>query len=201
MADPVAEDAHQLLPVLPLADGCLFPDSTMEVTVGASHALKSLEIGLRTGGRLLVAAQRDQGNLRDLYDVGTVALVATQEPMADGAQRLELHGESRGLAVTVVGMEHLVAEVELLPEGDAGEAWAAAVEPLARFLHAHQKLRAFLEEHRRSTEPMAWINLVCQHLPIKLATRQQLLESESAERCQKIGRVLEALLQKKEQGS
>jgi ATP-dependent Lon protease len=197
-----APDVNQLLPVLPVADACLFPDSALELTVTAQHALRAIDVATRTGGLLLIVAQREpDGKLRDIFDVGTVASIVTVEPFPDGSQKIELMGRHRGRCVSLTGMELLVAEVEPLPDGDAGEEWEGAVEPLARFLHAHHKLRAFLEERRRSREPMAWINLVCQHLPIKLATRQQLLESRADERCKKIGRVLDTLLQKKEQGA
>ena len=59
-----------------------------------------------------------------------------------------------------------MAEAEPLDEGDAGDEWGPAVEALARYLHAHADLRSFLDQQRRSPEPMAWVNLACQHLPI-----------------------------------
>ena len=71
----------------------------------------------------------------------------------------------------------MVAEVEPLDEGDAGDDWGSAVEALARYLHAHAELRSFLDQQRRSTEPMAWVNLACQHLPITATARQKLLEA------------------------
>jgi hypothetical protein len=51
-----------------------------------------------------------------------------------------------------------------------------AVEALARYLHAHADLRSFLDQQRRSKEPMAWVNLACQHLPITGTARQKLLD-------------------------
>src|SRR5205814_446605 len=82
----------------------------------------------------------------------------------------------------------LVAEVELLEEGDPGDDWGSAVEALARYLHAHAELRSFLDQQRRSTEPMSWVNLACQHLPITATARQRLLESAAPERCLKLSR-------------
>jgi hypothetical protein len=90
----------------------------------------------------------------------------------------------------------LVAEAELLDDGDAGDDWGAAVEALARYLHAHAELRSFLDGQRRSAQPMSWVYLACQHLPITASARQKLLESSAPERCLKISRGLEALLRK-----
>ena len=67
-------------------------------------------------------------------------------------------------------------------------------------MHAHADLRSFLDQQRRSPEPMAWVNLACQHLPITVSARQKLLECGAAERCLKISRGLDALL-RKEQGA
>jgi hypothetical protein len=113
---------------------------------------------------------------------------------------VELDGASRARAVSVVGTDVLVAEVSLLDEGDAGDDWGPAVEALARYLHAHAELRSFLDQQRRSPEPMSWVNLACQHLPITATARQKLLESPAPDRCLKISRGLDALL-RKEQGA
>jgi hypothetical protein len=100
----------------------------------------------------------------------------------------------------MVGTDVLVAEAEPLEEGDAGDEWGSAVEALARYLHSHIELRSFLDQQRRSPEPMSWVNLACQHLPITATARQKLLESAAPDRCLKISRGLDALL-RKEQGA
>jgi ATP-dependent Lon protease len=200
---PAAEpmSAHLLLPVLPLRELCLFPEASLAVVVAAPGALRALEMARRTGGRLLAVAQRESAaSPRDVHEVGTVARLSEETEMAEGARRVELDGERRGRAVSVLGMEALVAEVALLDEGDPGDDWGSAVEALARYLHAHAELRSFLDQQRRSTEPMSWVNLACQHLPITATARQRLLESGAPERCVKISRGLDALL-RKEQGA
>jgi ATP-dependent Lon protease len=198
-AEPMS--GHVLLPVLPLRDLCLFPAASLAVVVAAPGALRALEMAQRTGGRLLAVAQREAAaSPRDVHEVGTVARVSEETAMADGHRRVELDGERRGRAVSVLGMEALVAEVALLEEGDPGDDWGSAVEALARYLHAHAELRSFLDQQRRSTEPMSWVNLACQHLPITATARQRLLESDAPERCLKISRGLDALL-RKEQGA
>ncbi len=189
------------LPVLPLGDVCLFPESSLGTIVDTPSSLKAIELAARTGGRLLAVGNRDDAaSPRDLQAVGTVAEITGDDAVADGGRRIELDGVSRARVVSVIGIDVLVAEVESLPEGDAGDDWGAAVEALARYLHAHQELRSFLDQQRRSREPMGWVNLACQHLPITASARQRLLESSAAERCRRISRGLDALL-RKEQGA
>jgi ATP-dependent Lon protease len=193
--------SHVLLPVLPLRDLCLFPESSLALVVSAAGGVRALEMAARTGGNVLALAQRDSGTgPRDLHELGTVAQIAGQTALSDGGCRVELDGLRRGRALSMLGADTLVAETELLDEGNADEDWGSAVEALARYLHAHPDLRSFLDQQRRSREPMAWVNLACQHLPITASARQRLLESPAPERCLKIGRGLDALL-RKEQGS
>jgi ATP-dependent Lon protease len=203
MASPLqsSESGNVLLPVLPLRDLCLFPEASLAVVVSSPGALRALDIAKRTGARVLALAQRENASSpRDLHEMGTVARVAEDTPLPDGGHRVELDGASRARAVNVVGTDVLVAEVTLLEEGDAGDDWGSAVEALARYLHAHAELRSFLDQQRRSPEPMSWVNLACQHLPITATARQKLLESAAPDRCLKISRGLDALL-RKEQGA
>ena len=197
-------EGNLLLPVLPLRDVCLFPEASLAVVVTRPHALAALEIASRSGRCVLAIAQRDPAatspHPRDVHGVGTVALLSEDLALGDGGRRVELDGLRRARVVTLVGLDTLVAEVEAQDEGDSENEWGPAVEALARYLHAHADLRSFLDQQRRSREPMAWVNLACQHLPITSSARQKLLESNAAERCLKISRGLDALL-RKEQGS
>jgi len=189
-----------LAPVLPLRDVCLFPEASLALVVTTPSVVKALEIARRTGRRILAVAQKESpGGLpasRDLHAVGTLADLAEDVLVEGGAHRIELDGLQRARVGVVIGLDTFVAEAELLAEGDPGDDWGPAVEALARYLHAHADLRSFLDQQRRSKEPMAWVNLACQHLPIASTARQRLLESGASERCVKISRGLGALLRK-----
>ena len=189
-----------LLPVLPLRDLCLFPEASLTLKVIRPASLKALEVASRTGRRLLALAQREttvEGGA--MHGIGTLAHLAEDEAEQDGVRRVELDGRGRARVLSLLGADTLVAEVEPLEEGDPGDEWGAAVEALARYMHAHADLRAFLDQQRRSQEPMAWVNLACQHLPITASARQKLLDSDAAARCQRISRGLDALLRKEQE--
>jgi ATP-dependent Lon protease len=168
--------------------------------VTTPSAVRALEIARRTGRRILAVAQKDSEpglpTSRELHAVGTLADLAEDVLLEGGAHRIELDGLQRARVGTMVGLDTFIAEAELLAEGDPGDDWGPAVEALARYLHAHADLRSFLDQQRRSKEPMAWVNLACQHLPITSTARQRLLQSGASERCVKISRGLGALLRK-----
>lgn len=194
--DTEASRAHVLLPVLPLPDACLFPESSLQAVVSAPVAVQAVEIAQRSGRRLLVTGYKDLAS-GQLHEIGTVARLTSDAQLPDGFS-VELDGESRARLVTIVRGSAFVAEAEALEEGDAGDHWGPAVEALARYIHAHADLKAFLERQRRSAEPMSWVNLACQHLPITVSARQKLLEADAPDRCLKISRGLDALLKKEQ---
>jgi ATP-dependent Lon protease len=193
-------EGNLLLPVLPLRDVCLFPEASLCVVTSRPAAIAAVEVASRSSGCLLTVAHRDSATAnphpRDIQMLGTVALLSEDVPLGEGARRVELDGLRRARIITLIGLDTLVAEVQPLDEGDPGDEWGPAVEALARYLHTHADLRSFLDQQRRSKEPMAWVNLACQHLPITVSARQKLLEADASERCLKISRGLDALLRK-----
>lgn len=188
--------SNLLLPVLPLPDACLFPESSLQAVVSTTVAVQAVEIAQRSGRRLLVAGYKDL-TTGQLHEIATVATLTSEAQLPDGFS-VELDGQSRARLVTVVRAGAILAEAEPLDEGDAGDHWGPAVEALARYIHAHADLRTFLDRQRRSAEPMAWVNLACQHLPITASARQKLLDADAPDRCLKISRGLDALLRKEQ---
>jgi Lon protease-like protein len=197
-AEPAAPSSGTLLlPVLPLADGCLLPDASLTLLLDRPPAIAAVQLAARTGGRLVTLALREPGGA-PFHSIGTIAAVRGLSVPSPAQHQVELDGLCRARVGLLLGIDVHVAEAQPLPEGDAGDKWGAAVETLARYLHSHTELRSFLEERRRSQDVMSWVNLACQHLPITASARQKLLEADAAERCLKISRGLDALLRKEQ---
>ena len=199
--EPVAahdpDSRSLLLPVLPLDEVCLLPGASLTLVLDRPASVTAVQLAARTSDRLLALARREHdGAPRELHAVGTVAEIRTVQALSPLEQRVELDGVSRARVSLLLGTDVLVAEAVPLEEGDALDEAGAAVEALARYLHAHADLRSFLQAQHRSADPMSWVNLACQHLPITASARQKLLESTAPERCLKISRGLDALLRK-----
>jgi ATP-dependent Lon protease len=195
--DGVRPPGSRLLPVLPLEDACLFPGASLVHVVHNPADLAAVRLAERLGGELVVLGYRESHRgPRDLHTVGTVAELRSIQAVAPLEHKVELDAGGRAHVMTVLGTDVLVAETLPIAEHDAGNEWGPAVEALARYLHAHAELREFLEKQRRSADPMSWVNLACQHLPITASARQRLLEATAPERCLKISRGLDALLRK-----
>ncbi|HLA79346.1 MAG TPA: LON peptidase substrate-binding domain-containing protein [Vicinamibacteria bacterium] len=198
MTDPNDALSHLLLPALPLRDGCLFPEASLTLLITDPNAVRAVEMAERSHLPLLALAQREtDGPPPGLHATGTLAAMLSNEARP-GGRLVGLDGLRRARALSFVLGPPVIAEAELLADGDPGDDWGGAVEALARYLHAHPELRAFLDQQRRSKEPMSWVNLACQHLPIAATARQRLLEADARERCLKISRGLDALLRKEQ---
>jgi ATP-dependent Lon protease len=195
--DPGLPAPSRLVPVLALADGCLFPGGSRSLVVSHPASVAAVRMAARTGGVLLVVARRERGTgPRDVHSIGTLAGLRDTRELAPHELHVELDARERARIDTLVGTDLLVAQVSVVPDGDEGDEWGPAVEALARYLHGHADLRSFLEGQRRSGDPMSWVNLACQHLPITASAQQRLLDATAAERCAKIARGLDALLRK-----
>lgn len=204
MDDFDSPTSTRLVPVLPLKDVSLFPGASLAVVVSKSHAIAAIRMAERCETMLLALAQRDPGatdpGSQGLHPIGTLGTIREALAVSPLELRLEVDGFARARARELLGPKLMVAEAEIVPEGDTGDEWGPAVEALARYLHSHPDLRAFLDEQRRQGDSMSWVNLACQHLPITATARQRLLEASAADRCTMISRGLDALL-RKEAGS
>ncbi len=188
----------RLVPVLSLVEVSLFPAGSISVALEEPGAVAAARVASRSGGTLLAVTRREDGGPRNVHPIGTLASLGEIPEPALG-RRVELEGHCRARIENLVGsIDLMLAEVSIEPEGDPGDEWGPAVEALARYLHAHSELRAFLERQRGSGEPTRWVALACQHLPITASARQKLLEASARDRCAKISRGLEALLRKEQ---
>jgi ATP-dependent Lon protease len=198
--ETVATTASRLVPVLPLKDVSLFPGASLAVVLSRPQAIAAVRLAERCDTMLLALTHRDSEAIeigpRGLHTLGTLGTICEALAVSPLELRLEVDGVARAHARELVGTRLMVAEAVLLPEEDEGDEAGPAVEALARYLHAHPDLRAFLEQQRREADSMSWVNLACQHLPITASARQKLLEASPVERCRKISRGLDALLRK-----
>jgi ATP-dependent Lon protease len=194
----------RLVPVLPLKDVSLFPGASLALVVSRSHAVAAVRIAERCDTPLLALAQRDPSatdpGTQGLHGVGTLASVREALTVTPMEVRLEMDGFARARVRELIGTRLLIAEAVTLSEEDEGDEAGPAIEALARYLHSHPALRAFLDGQRRGSDSMAWVNLACQHLPIAATARQKLLEASTVERCTMISRGLDALLRKESAG-
>ena len=118
------------LPVLPLRDTVLFPNSFMPLAVARESSVRLIDDAIANGKLIAVFTQRDasmeEPRQDDLFGVGTATHIHKMFKLPDGSLRLIVQGLTRlRFDRTVASKPYLRAEIseapESLREGDAVE--------------------------------------------------------------------------------
>ena len=181
------------LPVLPLKDTVVFPDSVLPLAIGQERSVRLVDAAV--GGNRLVAlvATRDseieQPGWDDLHEVGTAAVVQKMIRVPDGSLRILVQGIRRIRLIDRIGDEpYLVGRFLEIPdvyeETPQTQALSQNVQSLfARLIGLVPYLPEELALAAANVEdPSALCHLVASTLRLKTAEKQQLLEQDEVEK-------------------
>src|SRR2546421_4095897 len=97
------------LPVLPLRDTVLFPNSFMPLAVARESSVRLIDDAIANGKRIAVFTQRDpaveEPKQEDLFRVGTATHIHKMFKLPDGSLRLIVQGLARLTLDEVVATE------------------------------------------------------------------------------------------------
>ena len=184
-------DVPEVLPILPLRNTVLFPGVVLPITVGRERSLKLIR-DVNSGAKLLgTVAQKDHSidrpEIKDLYQVGTVAEILKILEMPDGSTSVIIQGKRRYKISEFVAEEpYFKAKVEPLNEISSKNdnefnaivgslkdlsikiaQFSANVPPEATFAVKNIENSTFL------------INFICSNTDLKVQDKQQLLETDN----------------------
>src|SRR6058998_2531609 len=124
--DPTASDRPLAipaeLPILPLRDTVLFPNSFMPLAVARESSVRLIDDAIANGKLIAVFTQRDasveEPGQADLYSVGTATHIHKMFKLPDGSLRLIVQGLARlTLEAVVASQPYLRARVSAAVEG------------------------------------------------------------------------------------
>src|SRR5579862_2369678 len=110
------------LPILPLRDTVLFPNSFMPLAVARESSVRLIDDAIANGKLIAVFTQRDaseeQPKQEDLYTVGTATHIHKMFKLPDGSLRLIVQGLARLTLEEVLSAQpYLRARVAAATEG------------------------------------------------------------------------------------
>jgi ATP-dependent Lon protease len=202
---PQAEAANEPveLPLLPLKETVVFPDSMTPLAVGQERSIKLVDDTVSGEGRLALAAVRgeevEEPSWDDIYPIGVEAVVSRMLKMPDGTLRLLVQGVRRvRLSDRVRDKPYLVGRFEDLPDvvtsSDEAEALTRNVQSqFARVIQMEPYLPDELAIAVANVDdPSLLCYLVASNLRrLTMPERQELLEqTDVAERLRQLSRVL-----------
>jgi ATP-dependent Lon protease len=213
-ADTAIEAAEQMrLPVLPLKETVVFPESMTPLAVGQERSVKLID-DVVSGERMLALftvrnTEADPPGWDDLYSVGTVAVVHKMIKVPDGTLRILVQGLQRVRLVDPVQEEpYLLADLEELPDivPDSPDVEALTRNVQQQFAHIIGMTPYLPEELQLAAanvdDPSALCHLIASTLRLKTDERQELLELVNVEeRLRAISLILSREIEMSELGS
>ncbi len=201
------------LPVLPLKDTVVFPQSVSPLAIGQERSVKLVDDAVAGERMLALVTVRNSGaeepGWDDLYEIGTAAVVHKMIRVPDGSLRILVQGVGRiRLKRRVQDEPYLVGEFEEVPdvveETPELEALTRSVQnEFSRLISQVPYLPAELELAAANVDdPSALSHLVASTLRLKTEDKQALLEEEDvAARLRAILAILNRELEVVELGS
>jgi ATP-dependent Lon protease len=192
-SEPERLEIPGTLPVLPLRDTVVFPDTMIPLTIGQDRSIRLIDDVLASD-RLLMMVTSKNAELEtpapaDLFAVGTVGLAHKMVKLPDGTMRILVQGLQRAQVVQYVSEQpYLVADIERMEDVPSEGVQIDALR--AGLLNVFSKivgLVPYLPEELQMAaanveDPGALAFLIGSTMRIKTEDKQQLLEENNIER-------------------
>jgi ATP-dependent Lon protease len=194
---PISEEAQiqqkipDILPVLPLRGLVVYPETAVPLTIGQPRSIRLVDDVVASDDRLIALVTSRDPELeipepKDLYDIGTVAMIHRLFRAPDGTIRLLVQGTARfKLGEFVQNEPYLKAQINLIPEN---EEEGVEVEALARnardqFAHIGDLITSIPRELVASVQaiedPLQTVYTIANFQRMDLTAAQSLLELDS----------------------
>ena len=189
-AEPAAPEPPrtEVLPVLPLRDIVVFPHMIVPLFVGREKSVRALEAVMKDDKQILLVAQKnasqDDPSADDIYRVGTVSTILQLLKLPDGTVKVLVEG---GRRARITGFKEVEAyfEAHVAPlvdkEGDEKELDAlgrTVVSQFEQYIKLNKKIAPeVLVSLNQIEEPSKLADTVASHLNLKIAEKQELLET------------------------
>ncbi|MEE4235489.1 MAG: endopeptidase La [Anderseniella sp.] len=195
--------AQDVFAVLPLRDIVVFPHMIVPLFVGREKSIAALEEVMREDKRILLVAQKnasDDDPSPDLmYEVGTVGSILQLLKLPDGTVKVLVEGLERATIDEYTGREEFFearATIMAVTDEDGEETEALARTAVSQF-ESYVKLNKKVPQEAVASitqiEDFAKLaDSIAAHLAIKIAEKQDLLETASvARRLEKVYGLME----------
>ena len=184
--EPVIDDVSGV-PVLPLRDVVVYPHMVIPLFVGREKSIVALDKAMNDGKRILLVAQKaadlDDPQPADLYEVGTLATILQLLKLPDGTVKVLVEGGERALVDHINVDDYFSAEITLLTEDDRHD--EREIDVLVRSIisqfEAYVKLNKKIPPEVLTSlsgidEPGRLADTVAAHMALKLSEKQRILE-------------------------
>jgi ATP-dependent Lon protease len=204
-----SSDADITLPMVPLRDIVVFPNTMVPFVVGRRASLLAVECALAGDKQVFLSTQRnakvDNPGAEEINRVGTIATIAQHLRLPNGNVKLLVHGNARARVTEIeedpegflrVVLKELDRPIELTP--DIQEQVARVGVLFERYMKYSPGLPyETMLSTVKITDPGRLADTIAGHLPVSIEEKQALLETTVvAHRLAEVERALEAEIEK-----
>lgn len=178
------------IPVLPLRDVVVYPHMVLPLFVGREKSIQCLEAAMEQHKQIFLVAQKDatveDPERGDLYEIGTLSTILQLLKLPDGTVKVLVEGEKRArIHKFVPGHAYFIADVEPLASDSSSD--ERELDVLVRttinqfdgYIKLNKKVPPeVLTSLQGIDDPSRLADTMAAHMPLKLADKQHVLESE-----------------------
>jgi ATP-dependent Lon protease len=190
--DSAEEPVENVMPILPLKETVVFPDSMIPLAIGQERSIRLVDEAVANDRPIALVTSRDGDDeaqsAEDLYSVGTAAAIHKMIRVPDGTLRILVQGLRRVRLTRVVQDDpYLVGEFEELPDVITREKEIAALSRNVEALFSRIiALVPYLPDELQlaatnAEDPSALANLIATTMRLKTSEKQELLEEADVE--------------------
>jgi ATP-dependent Lon protease len=184
--DSIIDDASGV-PVLPLRDVVVYPHMVIPLFVGREKSIVALNKAMDSGKRIMLVAQKaadlDDPQPADLYEVGTLATILQLLKLPDGTVKVLVEGGERALIDRYNVADHFSAEITLLSDEDRHDEREidvlvrSIITQFEQYVKLNKKVPPeVLTSLSGIDEPGRLADTVAAHMALKLSEKQRILE-------------------------
>ncbi len=184
--DSVIDDSSGV-PVLPLRDVVVYPHMVIPLFVGRERSIVALNKAMDAGKRILLVAQKaadlDDPQPNDLYEVGTLATILQLLKLPDGTVKVLVEGGERALIDRFNVEDHFSAEITPLADEDRHDEREidvlvrSIISQFEQYVKLNKKVPPeVLTSLSGIDEPGRLADTVAAHMALKLSEKQRILE-------------------------
>jgi ATP-dependent Lon protease len=175
------------IPLLPLRDVVVYPHMVTPLFVGRGKSIEALERAMSSDKQVLLVAQKnpqvDEPSVKDLYDIGTVALILQLLRLPDGTVKVLIEGRERARILSLDNqMGFFRASVKTIPSlpvarTEAGSLVASAISQFEQYVNLSKKVPVEVVTSLSGIdEPGRLADTIAAHMTMELPKKQSILE-------------------------
>ena len=185
--DETIVDDLSAVPILPLRDVVVYPHMVIPLFVGREKSIVALDVAMNLGKRILLVAQKaadlDDPQPSDLYEVGTLATILQLLKLPDGTVKVLVEGGERALIDRINVEDYFSAEITILDENDRYDEREidvlvrSIITQFEQYVKLNKKVPPeVLTSLSGIDEPGRLADTVAAHMALKLSEKQRILE-------------------------